>query len=109
MISALCSVMQIGGSSRILCVSALNACCGVAQKFLIFGKSGWIGGLLGDILREQGADFEYATARLEDRGAVLADLDRVHFRSIHINLCTCCSGNHAMYQFNQHVAAVMSA
>ena len=31
--------------------------------FLVFGKTGWIGGLLGDVLREQGAKFEYATAR----------------------------------------------
>lgn len=45
--------------------------------FLIFGKNGWIGGLLGDILREQGAKFEYATSRLEDRAAVIADLERV--------------------------------
>ncbi|KAI3429241.1 hypothetical protein D9Q98_005340 [Chlorella vulgaris] len=47
------------------------------QKFLIFGKSGWIGGLVGEMLKEQGANFEYASARLEDRAAVLADLDRV--------------------------------
>jgi len=46
-------------------------------KFLIFGKSGWIGGLLGEILKEAGTDFEYASARLEDRAAVIADLDRV--------------------------------
>lgn len=50
-------------------------CC--PQKFLIFGKSGWIGGLLGEILKEAGTDFEYASARLEDRAAVIADLDRV--------------------------------
>lgn len=56
---------------------AENGSAAQKEKFLIFGKSGWIGGLLGDILREQGSDFEYATARLEDRGAVLADLDRV--------------------------------
>jgi hypothetical protein len=29
------------------------------------------------MLKEQGANFEYASARLEDRAAVLADLDRV--------------------------------
>jgi 3,5-epimerase/4-reductase len=48
-----------------------------AQKFLIFGKTGWIGGLLGDLLKEQGADYEYANARLQDREAVIADLERV--------------------------------
>ena len=47
------------------------------QKFLIFGKTGWIGGLLGEILTAQGADWEYANARLEDRSAVIAELDRV--------------------------------
>ncbi|KAG1673669.1 hypothetical protein FOA52_010537 [Chlamydomonas sp. UWO 241] len=45
--------------------------------FLIFGKTGWIGGLLGDLLKEQGANFEFATCRLEDRAAVISELDRV--------------------------------
>lgn len=45
--------------------------------FLVFGKSGWIGGLVGELLRQQGARFEYATARLEDRSGVLADIERV--------------------------------
>ena len=35
------------------------------------------GGLVGDLLKAQGAKFEYATARLEDRAAVLADIERV--------------------------------
>jgi hypothetical protein len=43
-----------------------------APVFLVFGKSGWIGGLLGDLLKEQGAKFEYASCRLEDRNAVIA-------------------------------------
>ncbi|KAK9790364.1 hypothetical protein WJX73_008080 [Symbiochloris irregularis] len=45
--------------------------------FLVFGKSGWIGGLVGDLLKQQGAKFEFATARLEDRAGVLADVERV--------------------------------
>jgi nucleoside-diphosphate-sugar epimerase len=45
--------------------------------FLVFGRTGWIGGLVGDLLKQQGAKFEYATARLEDRAAVLADIERV--------------------------------
>lgn len=45
--------------------------------FLIFGKSGWIGGLLGEILKEQNAKFEFATCRLEDRASVISELDRV--------------------------------
>lgn len=45
--------------------------------FLIFGKSGWIGGLVGELLKSQGAKFEYATARLEDRSSIVADIERV--------------------------------
>lgn len=43
----------------------------------MFGKSGWIGGLVGKMLKDGGVQFEYATARLEDRAAVLADIERV--------------------------------
>ncbi len=48
-----------------------------AQVFLVFGKSGWIGGLIGQLLKERGLKFEYANARLEDRSEVIADLERV--------------------------------
>ena len=44
---------------------------------MVFGKSGWIGGLLGELLKQQGLTFEYASARLEDRAGVLADIERV--------------------------------
>lgn len=50
--------------------------------FLVFGKSGWIGGLLGQLLKERGLKFEYANARLEDRAEVIADLERVSARSL---------------------------
>lgn len=52
-------------------------CAGHVQVFLIFGKSGWIGGLLGQYFKETGAKYEYAAARLEDRSAILADIERV--------------------------------
>jgi dTDP-4-dehydrorhamnose reductase len=45
--------------------------------FLIYGRNGWIGGLVGEMLKKQGAKFEYGTARLEDRAAILADIERV--------------------------------
>jgi 3,5-epimerase/4-reductase len=45
--------------------------------FLIYGKSGWIGGLLGSYLKEQGIRFEYGTSRLEDRRGIEADIRRV--------------------------------
>ena len=47
------------------------------QVFLVFGKSGWIGGLIGQLLKERGLKFEYANARLEDRAEVIADIERV--------------------------------
>ena len=50
------------------------------QVFLVFGQSGWIGGLVGQILKERGLNFEYATARLEDRSSIQADLDRVSLK-----------------------------
>ena len=49
----------------------------LSQKFLIFGKTGWIGGLLGEILTAQGADWEFAQCRMEDRSAIIAELERV--------------------------------
>lgn len=55
------------------------------QVFLIFGKTGWIGGLVGQYLKEQGAKYEYANCRLEDRAAVISEIERVG----------CCSVQHA--------------
>jgi UDP-glucose 4,6-dehydratase len=39
-------------------------------KFLIFGKTGWIGGMLGKLLSDRSYEFEYATSRLQDRERV---------------------------------------
>lgn len=47
------------------------------EKFLVYGKTGWIGGLVGQLLTEQGIDWEYGNARLEDRQAILRDIRRV--------------------------------
>lgn len=47
------------------------------EKFLVYGKTGWIGGLVGQLLTEQGIDWEYGNARLEDRQAILKDIRRV--------------------------------
>ncbi|KAG2453080.1 hypothetical protein HYH02_002412 [Chlamydomonas schloesseri] len=44
--------------------------------FLIFGKSGWIGGLLQEELKKQGAKFHLADARMEDRAAVIAEIEK---------------------------------
>lgn len=53
------------------------------QVFLIFGKTGWIGGLVGQYLKEQGAKYEYANCRLEDRAAVISEIERVGCCSVH--------------------------
>lgn len=47
------------------------------QVFLIFGRTGWIGGLVGQHLKEQGAKYEYANCRLEDRSAIISEIERV--------------------------------
>ena len=51
----------------------------ILQVFLVFGRSGWIGGLVGELLTSQGTKFEFANARLEDRAGILADIERVRF------------------------------
>jgi hypothetical protein len=48
-----------------------------AQVFLVYGKSGWLGGLIGDILKQAGLKYEFGSARLEDRAAIIADIERV--------------------------------
>ncbi|GAA0154848.1 dehydratase [Lithospermum erythrorhizon] len=46
-------------------------------KFLIYGRTGWIGGLLGKLCEKQGILFEYGKGRLEDRSQILADINAV--------------------------------
>ncbi|RWR80717.1 bifunctional dTDP-4-dehydrorhamnose 3,5-epimerase/dTDP-4-dehydrorhamnose reductase [Cinnamomum micranthum f. kanehirae] len=46
-------------------------------KFLIYGRTGWIGGLLGGLCESQGIDFTYGSGRLENRSQLEADLDSV--------------------------------
>lgn len=48
-----------------------------ALKFLIYGRTGWIGGLLGKICEKQGIPFEYGKGRLEERAQLLADIQSV--------------------------------
>ena len=44
--------------------------------FLVYGRTGWIGGKLGKLLTEQGHTWMYGRARLEDRQAVIDDIKR---------------------------------
>lgn len=46
-------------------------------KFLIYGKNGWIGGLLADLCTSQEIPFEFGLGRLEDRAAIEADIGSV--------------------------------
>ena len=44
--------------------------------FLVYGKTGWIGGLLGQILAKTNHSFFYGSARLYDRHAIEEDIQR---------------------------------
>lgn len=46
-------------------------------KFLIYGRTGWIGGLLGKLCESQGIPFEYGSGRLENRASLEADIAAV--------------------------------
>lgn len=50
---------------------------GPPLKFLLYGKSGWIGGLLGKICDKQGIPYEYGKGRLEDRASLVADIQNI--------------------------------
>jgi len=43
-------------------------------KFLIYGRTSWIGGLLGKICHKQGILYEYGSGRLENRAQLEADI-----------------------------------
>lgn len=46
-------------------------------KFLIYGRTGWIGGLLGKLCEKQGISYEYGRGRLENRSQLSADIQAV--------------------------------
>lgn len=48
-----------------------------AQKYLIFGANGWVGGMLYHLLKEQGKQVQGTAIRLEDREKVNEVLDAV--------------------------------
>ena len=59
--------------------AAAKATSGKGEKspvFLVYGRTGWIGGKLGKLLAEQGHIWSYGKARLEDRKAVIDDIKR---------------------------------
>jgi UDP-glucose 4,6-dehydratase len=57
--------------------STTNAPQHPPYKFLIYGGTGWIGGLLGKICEKQGIPYEYGKGRLEERSQLLEDFRNV--------------------------------
>ncbi len=45
------------------------------DKYLIFGKNGWIGGKLIELLTAQGKNFKLADSRTENRESVIAEIE----------------------------------
>lgn len=43
-------------------------------EFLIYGGTGWIGGLLGNVCEKQGIELEYGKGCFEDRSELLVDI-----------------------------------
>ncbi|XP_022738127.1 bifunctional dTDP-4-dehydrorhamnose 3,5-epimerase/dTDP-4-dehydrorhamnose reductase isoform X2 [Durio zibethinus] len=54
-----------------------NGSSGKPLKFLIYGRTGWIGGLLGKLCESKGIDFEYGSGRLENRPSLESDMAAV--------------------------------
>ena len=52
------------------------------SRFLVFGKTGWIGGLLGEILTERGFEWAFADSRLENRQDLIQEVDK--YKPTHI-------------------------
>ncbi|KAL1828408.1 hypothetical protein ACET3Z_006820 [Daucus carota] len=46
-------------------------------NFLIYGRTGWIGGLLGKLCQAQGITYSYASGRLENRASIENDIATV--------------------------------
>ena len=49
---------------------------GTGNVFLVYGRTGWIGGMLGKLLEAEGATWYFGKARLQDRAGVLDDIAR---------------------------------
>jgi 3,5-epimerase/4-reductase len=47
-------------------------------NFLIYGRTGWIGGLLGKICESQSINYTYGSGRLQDRSSLEADIAAVN-------------------------------
>jgi dTDP-4-dehydrorhamnose reductase len=45
------------------------------KVFLVFGRTGWLGGTLGELLTEAGDTFQYSKCRLHDRPGIEAEIE----------------------------------
>ncbi|TLS25343.1 hypothetical protein PpBr36_07571 [Pyricularia pennisetigena] len=60
------------------------------NRFLIWGGEGWVAGHLASILKSQGKDVHTTTVRMENREAVMAELEKV--KPTHVLNCAGCTG-----------------
>lgn len=58
-------------------VADANGSSSSSFNFLIYGKTGWIGGLLGKLCEAQGITYTYGSGRLQDRQSIVADIESV--------------------------------
>lgn len=49
----------------------------MTDVYLLFGKTGWIGGKLIDLLKEQGKTYHLAESRTYDRESVIAEIEKI--------------------------------
>ncbi|WZZ07279.1 hypothetical protein YC2023_093200 [Brassica napus] len=73
-ISSAASASDKPSQSHMVVPSARSTPQKPSLKFLIYGKTGWIGGLLGKLCEKQGIAYEYGKGRLEDRASLLQDV-----------------------------------
>lgn len=55
-----------------------KAASGEEEVYLLFGRTGWIGGKLIELLTAQGKTFHLAESRTYDRESVIAEIERIH-------------------------------
>ncbi|KAJ7299782.1 hypothetical protein O6H91_03G122100 [Diphasiastrum complanatum] len=70
--------LLIRGPGSVISNGAILPSKGVGQKYamkvLIYGRTDWIGGLLGKICKEQGIVFEFGAGRLDNRDQLETDI-----------------------------------
>ena len=49
----------------------------MSDVYLLFGKNGWIGGKLIELLTAQGKTFHLADSRTQNRESVLAEIEKI--------------------------------